>query len=252
MNTATQSDPRIRSVNVTDNAIVAHLIDGRVIRVPLKWSWRLSHASRRQRENYRLIGDGQGVHWPDVDEDISVEGMLRGIPAKRPSLTGIRIEPTELNFQHLASSTTFSKHLKNSIQKSSLVVVPHEGFGQYKGPVFPVQTDEFWNYLQSHAPSEINVELGAEENEYKELALHGDIVRLAMLLVRSKEAHLIPDLLVGYLKNRLGNRFNSSTVLASVIVDQGETKTASQLSYEGPVPDFGNTLKKAILRLLRK
>jgi len=54
-----------------------------VISVPLAWSWRLSEATPAQRARFRLIGDGQGVHWPDIDEDISVEGMLHGVPAHR-------------------------------------------------------------------------------------------------------------------------------------------------------------------------
>jgi hypothetical protein len=84
MNTAASSDPRIQDVRVTDDEITAHLADGRVISVPLAWSWRLSEATRAQRANWRLIGAGQGVRWPDVDEDLSVEGLLHGVPAHRP------------------------------------------------------------------------------------------------------------------------------------------------------------------------
>ena len=84
MNTVASTGPRIQDVRVTEDEIIAHLVDGRVISVPLAWSWRLSEATPKQRENLRLIGSGQGVHWPDVDEDISVEGMLHGIPAHRP------------------------------------------------------------------------------------------------------------------------------------------------------------------------
>jgi hypothetical protein len=91
MSTATLTEPRIVSVNVTDEAIVAHLADGRVVSVPLEWSWRLTDATPEQRAHWEIIGDGQGVHWPDVDEDISVEGMLRGSPARRPSRTETRI-----------------------------------------------------------------------------------------------------------------------------------------------------------------
>ena len=84
MRTAAQRDPRIKTVTVTDEAIVAHLVDGRAISVPLVWSWRLSDATPKQRARWKIVADGQGIHWPDVDEDISLEGMLRGIPAKRP------------------------------------------------------------------------------------------------------------------------------------------------------------------------
>jgi hypothetical protein len=84
MSTAVSVESRIARVEVTDEIITAHLLDGRVISVPLTWSWRLSDATPAQRANWELIGDGHGVHWPDVDEDISAEGMLRGIPAHRP------------------------------------------------------------------------------------------------------------------------------------------------------------------------
>jgi hypothetical protein len=87
------SDPRIQRVRVTKDQIIADLADGRVVSVPLAWSWRLSEATPAQRANFRLIGTGQGVHWPDVDEDISVEGLLHGTPARRPRLSaaGVRV-----------------------------------------------------------------------------------------------------------------------------------------------------------------
>jgi hypothetical protein len=85
MSTVLRADPTIRDVVVTDEVIIATLADGRTISVPLAWSWRLSDATPEQRRNYRIIGSGQGVHWPDVDEDISVRGMLDGIPAVRPA-----------------------------------------------------------------------------------------------------------------------------------------------------------------------
>lgn len=79
------SDSRALTVEVTTDEIVAHLADGRTISVPLAWSWRLSDATPEQRQRYELIGDGIGIHWPDVDEDISVRGMLDGVPARRPA-----------------------------------------------------------------------------------------------------------------------------------------------------------------------
>jgi hypothetical protein len=79
---------RLSDIQVSNEQIAAFLTDGRTISVALVWSWRLSEASPEQRGNYEIIGDGQGVHWPDIDEDISVEGMLYGVPARHPkSLT---------------------------------------------------------------------------------------------------------------------------------------------------------------------
>lgn len=91
MTIATLTEPRIVSIDVTGQAIVAHLADGRTVGVPLEWSWRLKDATPEQRTRWEIIGGGQGVHWPDIDEDISVDGMLRGVPAKRPSRTEMRV-----------------------------------------------------------------------------------------------------------------------------------------------------------------
>ncbi len=77
-------EPRIRDLRVTEEEITAFLVDGRTISVPLAWSWRLSDATPGQRSHFEIIGDGHGVHWPDIDEDISVEGMLYGVPAHHP------------------------------------------------------------------------------------------------------------------------------------------------------------------------
>ena len=82
MNTVVSDMPRIIDMQVTDDSIVAQLADGRVISVPLAWSWRLSEATPAQRNNFEYIGSGLGVHWPDIDEDISATGMLYGIPAR--------------------------------------------------------------------------------------------------------------------------------------------------------------------------
>ena len=83
MNTARRSEPRIREVTVSDEAITAHLADGRTVSVPLSWSWRLSEATIEQRQNFEILGSGQGIRWPELDEDISAEGMLFGIPDRR-------------------------------------------------------------------------------------------------------------------------------------------------------------------------
>jgi hypothetical protein len=82
-----ETEPRIRTMEVTDEAIVAGFVDGRTISVPISWSWRLEQATPAQRRHFEIIGDGVGVHWPDIDEDLSARGFLEGSPAPRPSPT---------------------------------------------------------------------------------------------------------------------------------------------------------------------
>ena len=77
---------RIVDVAVTEDELKADLLDGRSITVPLAWYPRLLHATPEQRANWKIAGGGYGVHWPDIDEDLSSEGLLRGAPAPRQSI----------------------------------------------------------------------------------------------------------------------------------------------------------------------
>lgn len=70
--------PKAREVSVTQDELIVVLADGRKISVPLAWFPRLLHATPDQREKFELLGEGEGIHWPDVDEDLSVAGLLRG------------------------------------------------------------------------------------------------------------------------------------------------------------------------------
>jgi len=84
MSIAASVEARIQTVSVTEDTIAAQLVDGRTISVPLVWSWRLSEATPDQRARFEIIGSGTGIRWLEIDEDISVEGMLHGVPARRP------------------------------------------------------------------------------------------------------------------------------------------------------------------------
>jgi hypothetical protein len=74
-------EPRATDVSFGDDEFTVHLADGRRLSVPLAWSTRLLSATAAQRREWRLIGDGQGIHWPEVDEDLSVAGLLLGSAA---------------------------------------------------------------------------------------------------------------------------------------------------------------------------
>jgi predicted ester cyclase len=82
------ADERIKRVRVTDDELVADLADGRTLSVPLVWYPRLLNASAEQRSDWHLIGEGEGVHWPQIDEDLSAAGLLRGVPAPATARAG--------------------------------------------------------------------------------------------------------------------------------------------------------------------
>ncbi len=80
---APESDVRVMRVVVDDARLVVDLMDGRTIAVPLAWYPRLASATAEQRNHWELAGGGCGIHWPEIDEDLSTEGLLRGTRAPR-------------------------------------------------------------------------------------------------------------------------------------------------------------------------
>ena len=79
--TAELQTVKAQAVTVTDDLLTVGLTDGRTLSVPLSWFPRLWHGAPEERQNWRLIGQGEGIHWPDLDEDISVENLLLGRPS---------------------------------------------------------------------------------------------------------------------------------------------------------------------------
>ncbi len=88
MNIVEKNEPKVINAKVTEESIFAQLADGRTISVPLVWSWRLSEATPEQRENFDILGSGQGIHWPDIDEDISATGYVVGNTCSTPKRSG--------------------------------------------------------------------------------------------------------------------------------------------------------------------
>ena len=82
-----ETDLRVMNVSIDDDRLTVELMDGRAISVPLVWYPRLANASQAEREHWELAGAGYGIHWPDIDEDLSTEGLLRGARAPRASTT---------------------------------------------------------------------------------------------------------------------------------------------------------------------
>ena len=82
---ALNADERVRDARVTADTLTVDLMDGRTISVPLVWYPRLLSGTPKQRSNWKVCAAGYGIHWPDLDEDLSTEGLLRGAPAPAAS-----------------------------------------------------------------------------------------------------------------------------------------------------------------------
>lgn len=95
---AAAADERVSGIQFSDDALSVSLRDGRIITVPLVWYPRLLQATRSQREKWKIAGGGYGIHWPDLDEDLSTEGLLRGAPAPK----GAALQATKKGTRKLA------------------------------------------------------------------------------------------------------------------------------------------------------
>jgi hypothetical protein len=80
---AEATEPLASEVFVSDDELTVHLVDGRKLSVPLVWFPRLLHGSSEQRSHFELIGEGEGIHWEELNEDLSVAGLLRGVRASQ-------------------------------------------------------------------------------------------------------------------------------------------------------------------------
>ena len=87
---ALAADERVTDVKFTKDTLSVGLGDGRTITVPLAWYPRLFDATAAERKNWRVAGGGYGIHWPDIDEDLSTEGLLQGAPAPRAASAKVR------------------------------------------------------------------------------------------------------------------------------------------------------------------
>jgi hypothetical protein len=87
---ALSADERVRDVRVSEDTLTVDLMDGRTISVPLVWYPRLLDGTPKQRSHWKVCAAGYGIHWPDLDEDLSTEGLLRGAPAPAGSAPRLR------------------------------------------------------------------------------------------------------------------------------------------------------------------
>ena len=263
-----------QNVSVSDDELAVDLADGRTIAVPLAWFPRLVNGTLSERANYRFIGNGSGIHWPDLDEDISVESLLAGrrsgeaqkslrrwLQQRRstqspsgPSLPMtndlITTSETSKDFGYWSTMDWLPEDSRTAVLGADAVIVPWERYRGHTGPIFPVDASELFQYLKGNVPTGTVVEM-AVNSDFKELALHADVVNLATILVKYVAAPLLLRLVGEFLKRKLGSRFGNTHVRVSIIVDQseGDRHKSVQISYDGPATTFEASMKDALSQL---
>jgi hypothetical protein len=158
------------------------------------------------------------------------------------------VSETSEDFLHWSSVDGLSQGTRTNILNSDVVVVPYNGFRDYQGPLFPAGTAEFFQYLKANLPSGKEAELAVEDEDFRELSLHFDVVTIATCVVKYAAVPLLVKLLSDWISKRVGSRANSAEVRASLVVvltDGNESKSI-QFSYEGPAATFEATMKSAL------
>jgi hypothetical protein len=141
--------------------------------------------------------------------------------------------------------------LRTAVQHADIVLVPDDGFRDYPGPVFSQGTMELFQYLREHAPAGTNVEIAVEDAEYREVAVHFNIVRLATAFVEYVAAPILMSLIAAYLKDWLGSKFATAEVRSTILVHRKDATGEQTLrySYEGPATTYEKAMTEATASL---
>jgi hypothetical protein len=159
-----------------------------------------------------------------------------------------KVSETNEGFEFWASVNSLSDSTRERIQQAGIVVVPDLGFRDHEGPVFPVETTVFFQFLQAEAPPEVRVEIAAEDSAYAELALHADILTIATFVVKDLLLPVVLPLVSTYIWNRIGNTAFPTKVRASLIIEQGsgESRRLLKVDYKGPATTFEKTVSDSV------
>lgn len=155
---------------------------------------------------------------------------------------------SQSDFAFWSESPSLTAPTRLAIRESDIVLVPQPGFSHYKGPVFPVKTEELFRHLRENVPAGMTVELAVEDVDYKELSLHSELLIIATLLVKWVAAPVAVGLVKDYIQKRLGKRTKNADVRFNLIVDatDADKRKTAQISYEGPAETFESSLKDAL------
>jgi hypothetical protein len=155
---------------------------------------------------------------------------------------------TDKDFRYWSSVAGLSGETRANILRADIVVVPYEGFRDHPGPLFPAGTAELFQFLKDNLPSGNEAELAVEDEDFRELSLHYDLVTIASCVVKAVAEPIVVKLMADWIAKRLGNRLNSSEVRASLTIvhTDGDQSKSVQFSYDGPAATFETVVKDAL------
>lgn len=150
-------------------------------------------------------------------------------------------EATKQNFSFWLHRPYISQKLRNKLLTSDILIVPDEGIRDFKLPMFPVKTEEIFTFLRNNIPSDYQIDICIEDDDYKELALHHDLRKIGRFIVTVAVLPVLVSLLSSYLQDKMKHTDSGRAINVEIIV-QEKDGSARILKYEGRPEDFRETI----------
>jgi len=148
---------------------------------------------------------------------------------------------TEECFDYWINQSFITDELKNELKNADILLIPQIGFRDIDIPVFPVKTEELFTFLRKKS-SDVKIDICIEDKDYRELALHYDLITIGAFVVTSIALPVLVNLLSDYIKSKIS--LNSGRVIkVSLIVENKKEKTSKKISYEGKPENFDSIIK---------
>lgn len=176
-----------------------------------------------------------------ADEKPSLIKLLRGEEKLR---VNVEHELSDKGFEYWVNRPYIESDLKKGLLKANVLIVPAENFRDVPYQVFPIQTVELFEYIKDNAPQDVTIDLCASDKDYRELALHGDIVQVASMVIQYAVWPIVIGIVSRYIYDRLGIGAENANVKSELFIEK-EGKTIA-LKYDGPASSYENTLRNLI------
>jgi len=165
--------------------------------------------------------------------------------------TDLIVEESKETFTSWINRPYIPQELRGQLANANVLIVPIEGFREHPSPVFPVDTEEFLNYLRDNSDKGIHVDICITDEDYRELALHDALIIIGSLVVTSIVGPIIADLISEYIKKRWMTKEDKAKIKVELTVVEKDGR-ASRLLYEGPAKEFNKTVKPTLKSLAEK
>ena len=164
------------------------------------------------------------------------------------NIPNVSWEETSRGFRYWSEKQGESTELSDAILSADVVLLPNDGFRDYQGFVFPVGTEELFARLNERLPENVLVDVAVSDDEYREVAVHSDLVTIAEILVTKVAAQVLVSFLADYFKQRLRWRFDRTNVKATLVIEDkdGTRHRTVRMTFEGPAPEFESAMKESI------